>query len=169
MLRRNLDTADKLVNGAMGRVVEFAFQGAGESAAVVGMRALFDNPEVGRARRELEGMIDHDPVLITRTTPAFSVTSGRMLQRTQFALSLAWGVTVHKTQGITLDRAVLDLGLQLFEAGQAYVALSRVRIREGVALGAFAGKSKVCNINQDVLWYYQGLEFVPLMCEEMEE
>ena len=169
MLRRNLDTADKLVNGAMGRVVEFAFQGAGESAAVVGVRVLSDNPEVGRARRELEGMIDHDPVLITRTTSAFSVTSGRMLQRTQFALSLAWGVAVHKTQGITLDRAVLDLGPQLFEAGQAYVALSRVRTREGVALSAFAGKAKVCNIKQEVLRYYQGLEFVPLMCEEMEE
>ncbi len=40
------------------------------------------------------------------------------LGRTQFALVLAWGVTVHKVQGLSLDRAVLDLGESVFASGR---------------------------------------------------
>ena len=49
------------------------------------------------------------------------------LERQQIPLRLAYAITIHKAQGATLDCALIDIGDNTFEYGQAYVALSRVK------------------------------------------
>ena len=53
---------------------------------------------------------------------------------TQVPVRLAWAITIHKSQGKTFDRVIIDLGRGAFAAGQVYVALSRCRSIEGVSL-----------------------------------
>jgi len=55
----------------------------------------------------------------------------------QIPLCLAWALTIHKIQGATLSMADIDVGGQIFEYGQTYVALSRVQSLDGLYLSAF--------------------------------
>ena len=74
----------------------------------------------------------------------------------QIPLILAWAISIHKSQGSTLDMAEIDIGSQIFECGQSYVALSRVKTLEGLFLSSFdVGKIRV---NSKVKRYYSRFE-----------
>lgn len=60
----------------------------------------------------------------------------------QFPLRLAWAVTIHKSQGLTFDRAIIDAGAS-FAAGQVYVALSRIRSLKGLVLRSTIGPGSI--------------------------
>ena len=73
----------------------------------------------------------------------YSLDSDKMIKEEvlgsfeQFPIKLAWAVTIHKSQGLTFDKVIIDAG-KSFTAGQVYVALSRCRTLEGIVL-----KSKI--------------------------
>lgn len=73
----------------------------------------------------------------------------------QLPLILAWAITIHKSQGATLDQAEIDIGNGIFECGQTYVALSRVKSLDGVYLRSF-NPNKIL-INTKVRCFYQNL------------
>ena len=49
-------------------------------------------------------------------------------------MALGWAITIHKSQGLTLEHLTLDLGSGTFASGQLYVALSRAKTMDGITL-----------------------------------
>jgi ATP-dependent DNA helicase PIF1 len=67
-------------------------------------------------------------------------------------LILSWAITIHKAQGVTLENAYIDVGSGIFEFGQSYVALSRVKSLEGLYLKGFDPQK--IKINPKVKQFY---------------
>ena len=126
----NLDLVLGIANGTTGTVVDFT----PEKLPVV----QFDKHKIVIGKKEWK----------SENVPGISVF--------QIPLILAWGITIHKAQGLTLDKAIIDIGKDLFEAGQMYVALSRIKSLEGVYLKEFNINN--LKINYKVLNYYNILE-----------
>ena len=73
----------------------------------------------------------------------------------QIPLCLAWALTIHKIQGTTLSMANIDVGSQIFECGQTYVALSRVQSLDGLDWSAF-NPSRI-RANKEVITFYDNI------------
>lgn len=76
---------------------------------------------------------------ITWENRKYSFNNGRVVSEvigtfTQFPIKLAWAITIHKSQGLSFDKSVIDLGRGAFLNGQLYTALSRCRSLEGIVL-----------------------------------
>lgn len=138
MLIRNIACNDGLVNGARGTVVGFDNECTSNDASKIqGVMVKFDDPKIGQIYCHTE---QHEPILIKKMCVNFYGVQNAIFSRTQFPLVLCYASTVHKVQGLTLDHAVLDIGDDIFQTGQVYVALSRVRTLPGIAITAFNQK-----------------------------
>ncbi|KAK1790047.1 hypothetical protein P4O66_002361 [Electrophorus voltai] len=145
MLTKNLDVQRGLVNGARGVVVDFL---PGNQGIAYGL------PRV----RFLSGTVE----VVKRERWVFRAAGGLSLSRQQLPLKLAWAVSIHKSQGMTLDCVEISLA-RVFESGQAYVALSRARSLEGLRVMDF--NPHVVQANQDVLLFYKRLRMDRLLMQ----
>ena len=75
--------------------------------------------------------------------------------RSQIPLVLSYAITTHKAQGATLDSAYIDIGLSVFEYGQAYVALSRVKSLDSLYLYSYS--KRAIRAHPKVVEYYESL------------
>jgi hypothetical protein len=130
MLRRNLDVNLGLVNGAIGTVTDFVTM-PNDDSQVLKIKIKFDN-------------IAHEQY-IDRFIADYEFQKRFYVSRSQFPLSLAWAITIHKSQGLSLSAVMLDLGSNIFEPGMAYVALSRARVLDKVFLLDFDPTSLYCS------------------------
>lgn len=73
----------------------------------------------------------------------------------QYPLLLSWAMTIHKIQGATMDMAEIDIGNSIFEFGQTYVALSRIRSLNGLYLSDF--NPQKIGSNPKVINFYKGI------------
>ena len=130
MITTNIDVSDGLTNGAMGFVSNIVMDTLSQDIKAI--LVVFDNSDVGEdARsRSLYKHINANAVPITYGQKSFQLKNKKSCQvtRKQFPLTLAWAVTIHKCQGLTLQEIVVDMcpSKGQFSAGQAYVAFSRV-------------------------------------------
>jgi len=74
----------------------------------------------------------------------------------QYPLVLAWALTIHKIQGTTLTNAEIDIGNRIFEYGQSYVALSRVKSLDGLYLSEF--NPERIGANPTVIEFYKKIQ-----------
>lgn len=85
----------------------------------------------------------------------------------QYPLKLAWAITIHKSQGMTFDRMHLDLSMGTFQAGQAYVAISRMRSLDGLTLSHPIRPHHVSQ-NQEVRVFANSYNDSDLINEELQ-
>ncbi|XP_026170113.1 ATP-dependent DNA helicase PIF1 [Mastacembelus armatus] len=141
MLTKNLDVARGLVNGARGVVVSFESGNHG----LPRVRFLCGVTEVLKPERWV-----------------FKSSGGIHLSRQQLPVKLAWAISIHKSQGMTLDCVEISLA-RVFESGQAYVALSRARSLEGLRVMDF--DPHVVRADPDVLLFYRKLRKEKLLMQ----
>jgi len=76
----------------------------------------------------------------------------------QFPVCLAWAITIHKSQGMGIDNLSVDIGNNIFEDGQTYVALSRSKSLKGLHIKNFSKKS--VRSNSDIIKFYNDLDVI---------
>lgn len=133
MLLINMDFNKGLINGACGTILGFNEKS---------INIKFDNGVTASIPQHKFEYYYNDRVVA---------------ERVQYPLKLAYGITIHKSQGMTLEKLVVDCS-RIFERGQAYVAMSRVKTLGGLFIKSFEPEKVM--VDEHVAEFYENLEEV---------
>ncbi len=157
MLLKNLDVANGLANGSCGTVVNIQ-----DDTIYV----LFDTNHqiIPVQRTEFEKLVDTKPILKkiknANDEEEQVLMTKKKIVRNQYPLRLAYGFTIHKSQGMTFDKLIVDCG-RVFADGQAYVALSRTRSLQGLYPINF--DHTTVTVSKAVVEFYKQLDDTPVI------
>lgn len=147
----NLDIGQGICNGSQGVIVEIIDDNTSGTGTM------------GSGASRVPGVASA-PVPVVKFVNGQTIPIGRHFWQSehypcigvsQIPLKLAWALTIHKCQGSTLDLAQMDIGSSVFECGQTYVALSRVKSLAGLYLTHF--NPKKIKVNTKVHDFYTNM------------
>ncbi|WP_460219825.1 helix-turn-helix domain-containing protein [Psychroserpens sp. MEBiC05023] len=154
-----------------GKFPEFSFPNKEELVLKVGAQVMFIKNDSSNDKRYYNGkigkviFIDHDEVVVKCPDDDFdiivssevweninytidqdtnAITENKVGSYTQMPLRLAWSITIHKSQGLTFEKAIVDTQ-GAFAHGQTYVALSRCKSLEGLILKSKINSNQIIN------------------------
>ena len=143
MFIRNDHESGQYVNGTIGKIVKMDRD---EIKVLV---------EEGGERKEIDvHKVEWEILKYAQGADPKEITSEVVGTFTQYPLKLAWAVTIHKSQGKTFDKVIIDMGSGAFEHGQTYVALSRCRTLNGIVLKQKI-KPQDIMVDERVVEYYE--------------
>ncbi|BCB97152.1 hypothetical protein JZK55_20740 [Dissulfurispira thermophila] len=121
----NNDSIGRWINGSIGKVI--------------GIEKIKDEPDTIHVELQNGEVVDVRPYTWEMYEFHYDKKSQTVISDvvgtfTQYPLKLAWAVTIHKAQGMTFEKVVIDIGRGTFSHGQLYVALSRCTTLEGIVL-----------------------------------
>ncbi len=145
------DSNRRWVNGTLGRVAQIEARTVWVQVTEGGVSGTFEVAPVTWDKYRYEYDPSEDRII------------ARVVGRyTQLPLMLAWAVTIHKAQGKTLSKVIVDLGQRAFAPGQVYVALSRARSLDDIRLARPIRETEVRSDENVVRFYRQLLRMTRL-------
>ena len=130
MIKKNLWTTKGLVNGALGYIRGILWSTYDRDKLPGFVLVETDNYSGPAFLHDFPRII---PIPLYKGNFEYK---GTACTRTQLPLVLSWAITIHKSQGMTLDKAVVDIGRKEMSNGITFVAVSRVRRMEDIAFSA---------------------------------
>lgn len=143
ILLQNLDFGAGLVNGSRGHVIGFEDIDLQDLPPMNGDHKRYQEEEVRKFAEKQSEWLKGWPIVefennVTRTiyahctmTELGPVKPHSLMSRTQLPLIAGWAITIHKSQGMTIEKAVVDVS-SAWEHAQSYVAMSRVKTLSGL-------------------------------------
>jgi hypothetical protein len=135
-LKNDTETPRRFFNGKIGVIKSFQ-----DKTITIKCPDDYDSIELGKAEWE--------NIRYSTNQTTKQIEEEQLGKFIQYPLRLAWAITIHKSQGLTFDKAVIDAGAA-FTAGQVYVALSRCRSLEGMVLLSKINPASIQNDHQIV-------------------